>query len=237
MAENSPANRRPAGFHEHGQAGPPDFSPNELFQEILRLDRKNAPAEEVQFLDYLCFRLNESAARYRFVLWQPVALFLQHGFDVCIEEQLCRGQVVLADLHEAAAQFVMKIVPVVESVRRKNPILMVTSGPQILLHLLPELAENLRWHDQSASEKVQLMYLEFKSAVRRGDYSGLSALRAQLSTLAATASESEVRACIDFLHSAGDARNWPDHATALASERVLARDWLTPEEDAAWSHL
>jgi hypothetical protein len=26
-------------------------------------------------------------------------------------------------------------------------------------------------------------------------------------------------------------------ATMLASEAVLARDWLTPEEDAAWAHL
>lgn len=25
--------------------------------------------------------------------------------------------------------------------------------------------------------------------------------------------------------------------TALASEQVLGRDWLTPEEDEAWSHL
>ncbi|MDR0936408.1 MAG: DUF2281 domain-containing protein [Oscillospiraceae bacterium] len=24
---------------------------------------------------------------------------------------------------------------------------------------------------------------------------------------------------------------------ALASERVLAREWLTPEEDEAWAHL
>jgi hypothetical protein len=26
-------------------------------------------------------------------------------------------------------------------------------------------------------------------------------------------------------------------ATAVASEEVLARDWLTPEEDAAWADL
>ena len=29
----------------------------------------------------------------------------------------------------------------------------------------------------------------------------------------------------------------PRMETALASEEVLARDWLTPEEDAAWTDL
>lgn len=29
----------------------------------------------------------------------------------------------------------------------------------------------------------------------------------------------------------------PDLDCAIASESVLARDWLTPEEDEAWQHL
>jgi hypothetical protein len=29
----------------------------------------------------------------------------------------------------------------------------------------------------------------------------------------------------------------PVPTTALLSERALARDWLTPEEDEAWAHL
>jgi transcriptional regulator with XRE-family HTH domain len=33
----------------------------------------------------------------------------------------------------------------------------------------------------------------------------------------------------------GDSRQVP--TTALASEPVLARDWLSPEEDEAWAHL
>jgi hypothetical protein len=216
------------------------FSSHEAFEEILSLHRRGAPLEEVHFVDRLCFALEERSAEKGtpFVLWQPVAIFLQHGFCFDVDEELCEGHVVLASLPDDAAEFAAKIIPHVEAVRRKIPLSMVGSGPQILLHLLPDVSESLRWHDQSSSERVERMYLEFRKAVRRGDYSGLSALRAQLSELAGVAPETDVRVCVDFLRRAADQKHsWPDHAAALASEQVLSRDWLTPEEDAAWSHL
>jgi hypothetical protein len=217
----------------------PNFSSREAFNEVLALHRKRASAEDVQFLYHLCFPLEDTAdpKGMRFVLWQPVALFLQYGFQVEIEEEMCQGQVVLAYLRHDAAAFTRQIIPEIEPVRSMQPITMVSSGPQVLLHVLTELCDDPSRRPDSG-EKIQRMLMGYKSAVRRGDYSGRSASRAQLSELVAESAETDVRACIEFLLAGGEeARNWPPHSAALASERVLAREWLTPEEDAAWSHL
>lgn len=247
MVERLSANREREGTDPGGNAGIDTaesgsfkFSSSEAFDEVLAIHRKRAPAVEVHFLKHLCFPLDETAdpAGLRFVLWQPVALFLHYGFEVVIEEQMCRGQVALVYLGHDAAAFTKKIIPPIEAVRRKNPLWIVSSGPEVLLKVLMDVSDRLRWHDQAIAEKVDRMRMEFKRAVRRGDYSGLSALRGQLSELAAESADSDVRACVEFLRKAGeDAHSWPPHSAALASERVLARDWLTPEEDAAWSHL
>jgi hypothetical protein len=73
--------------------------------------------------------------------------------------------------------------------------------------------------------------------IRKGDHSDLPFLRAQLSELAGSAGEEEVRRCIDVMRRAETERSWPANSSALLSERSLARDWLNPEEDAAWGHL
>ncbi|HEY4364214.1 MAG TPA: hypothetical protein VGN17_24805 [Bryobacteraceae bacterium] len=216
-----------------------ELSPVEEFEEILRLHRQGAPAQEVHFQGNLCFPLGQTAdpTGLRYVLWYPVALFLKFGFEIEIEEQLCEGQVALAYMGHEAATFASKITPQIERVRRKYPMWVVSSGPQVLVHVLTHLSESLLWHDQGTAEKIQRMTMEFKSAVRRGDYSGLSALRAQLSELAGSSSESDVRVCVDYLRNAMEETGSRIPTATLASERVLARDWLTPEEDVAWSHL
>lgn len=231
--------RSGASIHP-ADSGASEFSSREAFDEVLRLHRCRATAEEVHFLQHLCFSLDETVdpAGLRYVLWQPVALFLQCGFQIEIEELMCNGQVVLAYIGHDAAAFTEKIIPRIEAVRREYPLWVVSSGPQVLLHVLANVAESLRSHDRSAAEQVQRMLVEYKNAIRRGDYSGLPALRAQLSELGAVSTESDLRSCVQFLRTAHEGMHgWPLSSAALASEAVLARDWMTPEEDAAWSHL
>ena len=210
----------------------------EAFDEVLRLHREGSPARDLYFLQHLCFALDETrdSIGVRFVLWQPVALFLQYGFHVEIIEHMCDGHVILANLEHDAAAFTEKIIPEIEQTRRNEPLWMISSGPQVLVQLLMVMADE-PWIQPSTSEKIHRMLREFKNAVRRGDYSGLSALRAQLSELAAESSEADVRKCIEFLRASAETRSWPPHSAALASELTLAREWLTPEEDAAWSYL
>jgi hypothetical protein len=129
-----------------------------------------------------------------------------------------------------------KIIPEIEATRRREPRWMISCGPEVLVQVVGGIADDPFLHPDT-SEKIHRMLREFKSAVRRGDYSGLSAFRAQLSELAAVSSESDVRKCIEFLRAGEEARSWPRHSAALASEQALAREWLTPEEDAAWSYL
>jgi hypothetical protein len=216
------------------------ISSREAYDEILHLHREHAPAKDLYFLDHLSFPLNETSdrLRVRFLLWQPVALFLQYGFYVEIMEHMCGGHVVVANLEHDAAAVAGRIIPPIEATRRKEPEWMIYSGPQVLLHVLAEVADE-PFLNPATAEKMHRMLREFKSAVRRGDYSGLSALRAQLSELAAVSTESDVRSCIEYLYlrASDDAHSWPPHSAALASEQALAREWLTPEEDAAWSYL
>ena len=226
-----------AGF-ERTDPGGLEFVPREAFDKVLRLHRERAPLPSVYILDHLCFPLDETRDRLglRFVLWQPLALFLQYGFRIEIIERMCEGHVILAYLEHNAAAFTNKIIPLIEAARRKHPLWMHSSGPQVLPHVLAEVSEFPDLHPDTA-EKMHRMRLAFKSAVRRGDNSGLSALRAQLSELSATSPEPDLRKCIELLSASEDARSWPPHSAGLASERSLARDWLTAEEDAAWSHL
>lgn len=214
-----------------------EFS-REAFDEVLRLHREGAPANDVYLLHHLNFALDETRDHLgvRFVLQQPVALFLQYGFHVEIVEHMCGGHVVLANLDHDAAAVAEKIVPEIEATRRREPLWMISSGPQVLVQVLMVMAEE-SWFHPAIAEKIHRILREFKSAVRRGDYSGLSAFRAQLSELAAVSPESDVRKCIEFLRASEEARSWPPHSAALASEQALAREWLTPEEDAAWSYL
>ena len=222
----------------HGEAS--NFAPLQEFEEILRLHRRRASIEEVLFLEHLCFSLPNTAdsAGVRYVLWEPVALFLQHGFHIEIEERLCHGQVALAYLKRDAAAFADKILPRIEIDRRRYPQASVTSGPQIGIQRLPEIAEGLRWVDQPAFERLERMLQTFKNAVRRGDFSGLPALRAELAELAAVAEERDIVACVQFLRAGAlQESSRPEGSASLASQSALARDWLTPEEDAAWSYL
>ena len=237
---NRPVEADPGGnahLEETDLASAPMVS-RQAFDEVLRLHRQRAPLEDVYVLNHLCFPLDETRdpLGLRYVLWHPVALFLQYGFQIKIIEHMCEGHVVLAYMEYDAAAFTKEIVPPIEAARRKHPLWMHSSGPQVLLDVVTEVSESPHLHSVTA-EKMRRMRLAFKSAVRRGEYSGLSALRAQLSELSATSSESDVRKCIELLRAGEDPRGWPLHSAGLASERSLARDWLTVEEDAAWSHL
>jgi hypothetical protein len=244
MAESIAENGKLAGCDDNIGAGfdaesvASRVSTREAYNEILHLHREHAPAKDLYFLDHLSFPLNETSDRLgvRFVLWQPVALFLQYGFHVEIMEHMCGGHVVLANLEHDAAAVAGKIIPPIEATRRKEPLWMMSSGPEVLLKVADEIADEPELHPGTA-EKMHRMLRQFKSAVRRGDLSGLPAFRAQLSELAAVSTESDVRRCIEYLRATEDARSWPPHSAALASEQALAREWLTPEEDAAWSYL
>jgi len=245
MDEVVSKNKRPVEANSSGNTGfegtDPGSSPlvsRDAFDEVLRLHRQRAPLEDVYLLNHLCFPLDETRdpLGLRFVLWQPVALFLLYGFQVEIIERMCEGHVILAYLDHDAAAFTSKIVPPIEASRRMHPQAMLSSGWEILLHLVADVYKDPFLHPDTA-DKMHRMRLEFKSAVRRGDYSGLSALRAQLSELSATSTESDVRRCIELLRESEDASGWPLHSAGLASERSLARVWLSAEEDAAWSYL
>ena len=237
--------RRPGEVYPAGNSGVEGTDPGSLqlfsrdaFNEVLRLHRERAPLADVYFLNHLCFPLDETRDHFglRFVLWHPVALFLQYGFQIEIIESMCEGHVILAYLGHDAAAFAEKIVPPMEAARRLHPLWMQSSGPQVLLHVVGEVSESPLLHP-NAAEKMGRMRIEFKSAIRRGDYTFLSALRAQLAELSAGSTESDIRKCIELLRASEDADSWPPSSTGLASERSLARDWLTVEEDAAWSHL
>ena len=186
MPERMPKNEIFAGSDANADAcvGADSFkqSSREAFDEVLRLHREGAQAKDLYFLPHLSFALDETRdpLGVRFVLWQPVALFLQYGFHVEIIEHMCGGHVVLANLEHAAAAIAEKIIPLIEATRRKEPLWMMSSGPQVLLHLVKEIAGEPLLSPATA-ERMNRMLREFKSAVRRGDYSGLSAFRAQLS--------------------------------------------------------
>src|ERR1035441_8672117 len=97
-------------------SGASKVSSREAFDEILRLHREHAAAKDLYFLDHLSFPLGETRDRLgmRFVLWQPIALFLQYGFHVEIMEHMCGGHVVLAYLEHDAAAVAEKIIPPIE---------------------------------------------------------------------------------------------------------------------------
>ena len=240
MAESKLENGKLAGsaVDVGAESATSKISSREAFEEVLHLHREGAPTKDLYFLDHLSFPLSETSDRLgvRFVLWQPIALFLQYGFYVEIMEEMCGGHVVLANLEHDAAAVAGKIVPRIEATRRKEPLWMMSSGPEVLLKVADDIADEPLLHPATA-EKMHRMLREFKRAIRRGDYSGRSAFRAQLSELAAVSAESDVRRCIEFLRASEEARSWPPHSAALASEQALARDWLTPEEDTAWSYL
>ena len=151
---------------------------------------------------------------------------------------MCSGQVVLAYLPHDGARFANKIIPVIEEDRRRYPHMAVSSGPEILIQVLPAIAEHFHWVDQITFEEIESYVRRIPDRRPAGSHSGLPALRAQLSELAAASDESNVRACIEFLRiGASWASDWPQHSAALVSEQSLARNLSTPEEDAAWSYL
>jgi len=49
--------------------------------------------------------------------------------------------------------------------------------------------------------------------------------------------ESLLREILDFIHFLKSKETQDPTDTAIASEATLARDWLRPEEDAAWQGL
>lgn len=206
--------------------------------EILELHRKNASLSDLYFLQSLCFDLPETADGHgvRFVLWQPIAEFLRFGFEVELQEILCHGHVAIVFLDHGAASFANRIGVEAEAVRRVAPKSMITSGPEILLQLVDGLAADPEL-DPKAGEKLIRMVRAYRTAIRKGDHSDLPSLRAQLSELAGSAGEEDIRRCIGLMRRAEAERAWPANSSALLSERSLSRDWLDAEEDAAWSHL
>ena len=209
-----------------------------LLTDVLELHRKNGSLSDLYFLPSLCFDLPETAdgQGVRFVLWQPIAEFLRFGFDIEMQELLCHGHLGIVFLDHDAARFASRLGAEVEAVRRVAPKSMITSGPEILLQLIDGLVTNPEI-DPKVGEKLVRMARAFRAAIRRGDHSDLPSFRAQLSELAGSAGEEDIRRCIDLLRRAESERSWPANSSALLSEHSLARDWLDAEEDAAWSHL
>lgn len=208
------------------------------FAEVLELHRKGGSLSDLYFLQSLCFDLPETADSYgvRFVLWQPIAQFLRFGFQIELQEILFEGHLVIIFLGHDAAEFARKIGDEAEALRRVAPKSMISNGPEILLQLVDGLANNPEL-DPTAGEKFLRMARGYRSAIRSGDHTDLPSLRAQLSELAGSAGEEEVRLCIDLLRQMEAERSWPANSSALLSERSLAREWLDAEEERAWSHL
>jgi hypothetical protein len=213
-----------------------EFSSSDTLERILDLHRQHAPAQEVYLIDKLCFPLEHTSdpLGVRYVLWTPLARFLEFAFPVEILDEMCEGHLLLANLSHEAAMIAEKLTPLIDRECRKQPFFMLSSGPQVMVSVASMVSSDVETRPQFA-EKIGRMYEAYKGSVRKGQYSGLPALRAQLSEFALTATESELKKCIEILRHEAD--TWPFNSAAQASERSLARDWLTPEEDAAWSHL
>ena len=141
MGKRDSTNDRPLGTAFKPSQESISFSTQEAFDALLRLHRQRATAEEIHFLEHLCFPLDGTSdpTGIRFVLWRPVAYFLQCGFQIEIEEQMCSGQVVLAYLGHDSAELAMKMAARIEAVRREYSLWAVSSGPQLLLHVLGSL--------------------------------------------------------------------------------------------------
>ena len=125
-------------LHQPAGSGFSEHSVRQAFNKVLDLHRKCAPVEEVLRLEDLSFPLVETSdpAGLRFLLWQPVFLFLQHGFKVEVIERMCHVQVVLAYLEHDAATFTKRIIQPIEVERSKTSFGMVSLGPQILIQVL-----------------------------------------------------------------------------------------------------
>ena len=212
--------------------------PQERLGEVLELHRTNGSLTDLYFLNSICFDLPDTAdgQGVRFVLWQPLAEFLRFGFEVEVQELLFQGHLAIVFVEHDAAKFAQRIASAVEAVRRAEPKSMISSGPEVLLQLVDGLLGDQELHPKAA-EKLLRMARAYRSAIRRGDHSDLPSLRAQLSELAGSSGEEDIRRCIDLLRRADAERSWLANSSARLSERSLAREWLDAEEDAAWSHL
>lgn len=210
----------------------------EHLAEVLDLHRTNGSVADLYFLANICFDLPDTAdgEGVRFVLWQPVAEFLRFGFDVEVQELLFEGHLAIVFVEHDAARFAKRISSEIETLRRTAPRTLISSGPEVLLQLVDGLVGNPELEPRAA-EKLLRMARAYRTAIRAGDHSDLPYLRAQLSEMASSAVEDDIRRCIDLLRRADAERTWPANSSARLSERSLARDWLDAEEDAAWSHL
>jgi hypothetical protein len=210
------------------------------FACLLEAHRQGRPAREVQFFDHLCFALEgtRDVNGVKYVLWRPFAQFIEQHFDFEIEETICEGEVVLAYLDHAVENFVRKTVRFIENGRRKSPYFTPESSYQVIIGTIPEVVAWLRSNGElDLARLAETMHRDFKRAVRSGQF-GSALRRSRLSALASQAPDWAVDTCIDFLRCIEtDSYESQPISIALASERSLARDWLTPEEEAAWSYL
>jgi hypothetical protein len=211
------------------------------FDALLRADRESWPKRQVQFLPRLCFPLEgtRGSQGLRYVLWKPVVEFIGEHFQFDVDEWLCGGEVALAFLPAAAAEFVETIGPKIEDARLKSPFRSEDATFRVALNALCDVELELELSDPVAANIASEIAKKFTHRWRGSAARFVEAeLSEQLMRAASKSPEWALDACIQFLRQVQLGEELPTvHSLTLASEDSLAADWLRPEEEEAWRDL
>lgn len=208
------------------------------FEVLLEAHRKRLSSQTVLFLPDLCFEIQGSADDLgaRYVLWRPLVFLLRQRWALEIEEWLCGGEVAIAFATHEMLGLLEEIVPIVERQRRGQPYCDPLSSLNLVLDALSQLEELLS-RGSPYFETIQFLHVAFRSFIRVSSKQARET-NEQLLQAARYAPDWSIRVCLEFLEAVrGPTRGAEIREVMLASERSLAVDWLTAEEDEAWQHL
>ncbi len=207
-----------------------------MFEAIMAAHRQRLPIRMVQFLPNLCFPIESSrdANGLRFVLWRPVLEFIQTEFHVHVEEYLCDGEVGLVYLHSDVAAITNLIYPTIEKSRLCNPFRREEAAFRVAFNSLCQVELELKEKAPEASKVVARIHRNWLPP----DITSQNANKAaELQELASRVPSWAVDVCVRFLRQAESDEADNTRSLALASERVLASEWLAPAEEIAWRDL
>jgi hypothetical protein len=166
-----------------------------------------------------------------------VVELLRQGLDLEVEQWICQGEVAISSLPNAAAKIATIICPRIEVERKKNPMAAADSASQLLISCLSYVVHDLRRSDPVVAETIEELRTKFWSSTRKRSLPQERKAN-ELVQLAVSSPQWAVDACRDFLQHVHDfSAADPALSTALASEAILAQDWLRPEEEEAWRYL
>jgi hypothetical protein len=230
--------RRDVGLDEN----PREQAFDTNFNLLLEAHRAAWDNRKVQCLPSLCFPFPETndGKGMRYALWHPVTRLLELSFPIEIEEWMCNGEVALVYLERDTGRLIEGIYPEIEEARRGNPYYGAQSALQLTAHALLRVRDDLEMQQSGTAGVVDEMRTRFVRYIRT-DSRSLDP-RWALAEAARTTPRWAASACLTFLNSVSgvtgqDSADLGLQSLALASESSLGRDWLRPEEEAAWSYL